>query len=51
MCIYNSIWYMYIENDKYEFNTRSVGPFNNNKHVIYGINENNTTSRDRQIYA
>lgn len=30
MCIYNFIWYMYIENDKYEFNIWFVGFFNNN---------------------
>lgn len=35
MCIYNFIWY--IDNDKYEFNSRTVGRFNNynHKHVIY----------------
>lgn len=38
---------MYIENDKYEFNIWFVGFFNNNKYVIYGINENNIVLRDR----
>lgn len=50
MCIYNFIWY--IDNDKYEFNSRTVGRFNNynHKHVIYMKKnpENNTASRDRQ---
>lgn len=37
---------MYKDNDKYEFNTRSVGPFNNNKLVIYGINESNVQRQE-----
>lgn len=47
MCIYNFIWYMYKDNDKYEFNIWFVGFFNNNKFVIYGINESNIVLRDR----
>lgn len=47
MCIYNFIWYMYKDNDEYEFNIWFVGFFNNNKFVIYGINESNIVLRDR----